>query len=166
MSVSDLGDAGHLAFVKALDHPFNEEHFCGHFVFHEKNEVEHHKRNITIITLKERFHMLADVVSLYTPNLPDDPFALFIELINSDVAKTEFSSMSISQICIKGLVSYLVISETVLPLLIHFEQHVFAKLGFLAFYLTSLGIELRFVLAKTIPRIAEVLKQKQAQPSH
>ncbi|KII65095.1 hypothetical protein RF11_15915 [Thelohanellus kitauei] len=31
-SVFDLGDAGHLAFFKAQDHPFNEEHFCVHFM--------------------------------------------------------------------------------------------------------------------------------------
>ncbi|KII64364.1 hypothetical protein RF11_15138 [Thelohanellus kitauei] len=30
--VSDLGDAGPLAFFKAHNHPLNGEHFCGHFM--------------------------------------------------------------------------------------------------------------------------------------
>ncbi|KII74681.1 hypothetical protein RF11_12578 [Thelohanellus kitauei] len=32
LSVSDLGDAGHLAFFKAQDHRFNELHFYGNFM--------------------------------------------------------------------------------------------------------------------------------------
>ncbi|KII70490.1 hypothetical protein RF11_11826 [Thelohanellus kitauei] len=30
--VSDLVEAGHLAFFKAQDHPFNKKHFCGYFM--------------------------------------------------------------------------------------------------------------------------------------
>ncbi|KII72824.1 hypothetical protein RF11_14918 [Thelohanellus kitauei] len=31
-SVSVLWDAGHSAFFKTQDHPFNQEHFCGYFI--------------------------------------------------------------------------------------------------------------------------------------
>ncbi|KII69336.1 hypothetical protein RF11_07115 [Thelohanellus kitauei] len=31
-SVSAFWDAGHVAFFKAQHHPFNKEHFCGHFM--------------------------------------------------------------------------------------------------------------------------------------
>ncbi|KII66336.1 hypothetical protein RF11_14227 [Thelohanellus kitauei] len=65
------------------------------------------------IIVKEHFHVLADDLSLFFENVTDTPFALarsqftvkvedvseisqeeFIELINSDVAKTDFSSIS------------------------------------------------------------------------
>ncbi|KII60967.1 hypothetical protein RF11_13940 [Thelohanellus kitauei] len=78
--------------------------------FYEENEVEPDQNNIMIITAKEHFHILGDEISIYFPHLPDTYFGLarspftvkvedvpetsqeeFIELINSDVAKTDLS---------------------------------------------------------------------------
>ncbi|KII72674.1 hypothetical protein RF11_15183 [Thelohanellus kitauei] len=160
--------------------------------FFEENEVEANQRNIMIITIKEHFHMLTDEISLYFPNLPYTPFALirsplsvnvgdvpessqeeFIELINSDAAKTDFSSMSISQFWIKCLPSYPVMSEMVLRLLLPFpttylcESAFFSLLFIKSKQRARLDAEddLRCALAITIPRIADLVKMKQAQPS-
>ena len=146
-----------------------------------------------IISVKEHLLMLADEISSYFPNLPDIPFALtrspftvkiedvpetsqeeFIELINSDAANNDFSSMSVTQFWIKCLQSYPVLSETALRLLLPFPTTYFCETWFSSLlvikskYRNRLDAEddLRCALAKTAPRIPDLVKQKQAQPSH
>ena len=136
--------------------------------------------------------MLADEISSYFPNLPDIPFALtrspftvkvedvpetsqeeFIELINSDAANNDFSSMSVRQFWIKCLQSCPVLSETALRLL-PFPTTYLCETGFSSLlvikskYRNRLDAEddLRCALAKTAPRIPDLVKQKQAKPSH
>ena len=75
-----------------------------------------------IISVKEHLQMFEEDISTYFPNLPDTPFALAripltvkvedvpenaqeecIELITSDAAKHDFSSMSVNKFWIKYL---------------------------------------------------------------
>lgn len=146
-----------------------------------------------IISVKEHLHMLADEISSYFPNLPDTPFALarspfttkvedvpetaqeeFIDLINSNAARNDFSSMSITQFWIKRLQSYPILSEIVLRLLLPFPSTYLCETGFSSLlvikskYRSRLDAEddLRCALAKTAPRIPDLVKQKQVQPSH
>jgi len=127
------------------------------------------------------------------PNLPATPFALarspftvkvedvpenaqeeFIELINSDAAKTDFSSKSISQFWIGCLQTYPILSEIVLRLLLPFPTTYLCETGFSSLltikskYRSRLASDddLRCALAKTVPRISILVKQRQAQPSH
>ncbi|KII61050.1 hypothetical protein RF11_10983 [Thelohanellus kitauei] len=51
-SVSDLEDAGHLAFFKAQDHRFTKEHFCGYYMeafqlFISKSELRYITKTLT-----------------------------------------------------------------------------------------------------------------------
>ena len=90
--------------------------------FFEENGIEPDKKITMIISVKEHLHMLSDKISSYFPNLPGTPFALarspftvkvedvpetaqeeFIELINSDAARSDFFSMSVTQFWIKCL---------------------------------------------------------------
>ena len=97
--------------------------------FFEENDIEQETMNRTILSVKEHIKILKENISRYFPNLPDTPFALarspftirvedvaenaqeeFIELITSDAAKTDVSSMSATRFWIKSLQSYPVIS--------------------------------------------------------
>ena len=103
--------------------------------FFEENDIEQETMNRTILSVKEHIKILKENISRYFPNLPDTPFSLarspftirvedvpenaqeeFIELITSDAAKTDFSSMSATRFWIKSLQSYPVISSHILPL--------------------------------------------------
>lgn len=161
--------------------------------FFEENDIEPDKRSKMIISVKEHLHMLADEISTYFPNLPNTPFALarspftvkvddipetaqeeFIELINSDAARNDFSSMSVTKFWIKCLQSYPVLSETVLRLLLPFPTTYLCETGFSSLlvikskYRSRLVVEddLRCALAKTVPRISDLVRKKQPQPSH
>ena len=98
----------------------------------------------------------------------------FIELITSDAAKNDFSSMSITKFWIKCLQSYPVLSEMVLRLLLPFPTTYLCETGFSSLlvikskYRSRLVAEddLRCALAKTAPRISDLARKKQAQPSH
>jgi hypothetical protein len=161
--------------------------------FFEEYDIEPDKRITMIISVKEHLHMLADEISLYFPNLPDTPFALarspftfkvedvpetaqeeFIEIINSDAARTDFSTMPITKFWIKCLQLYPVLSETVLRLLLPFPTTYLCETGFSSLlvikskYRSRLVVEddLRCALAKTAPRISDLVRKKQSQPSH
>ena len=84
--------------------------------FFEENDIEQETMNRAILSVKEHIKILEEEISRYFPNLPDTPFVLtrspftirvedvpenaqeeFIELITSDAAKTDFSSMSVTK---------------------------------------------------------------------
>ncbi|XP_053431246.1 protein ZBED8-like isoform X2 [Nycticebus coucang] len=161
--------------------------------FFEEHDIERDKRITMIISVKEHLHMLADEITSYFPNLPDTPFALarspftvkvedvpetaqeeFIELINSDAARTDFSTMPVTKFWIKCLQSYPVLSETVLRLLLPFPTTYLCETAFSSLlvikskYRSRLVVEgdLRCALAKTAPRITDLVRKKQSQPSH
>nr|XP_056706361.1 zinc finger BED domain-containing protein 5-like [Euleptes europaea] len=160
--------------------------------FFEEHDIEPDKRITMIISVKEHLHMLADEISSYFPNLPDIPFALarspftvkvedvpetaqeeFIELINSDAAKTDFSTMPVTKFWIKCLQSYPVLSETVLRLLLPFPTTYLCETGFSSLLVIKskyrsrlVEDDLRCALAKTAPRISDLVRKKQSQPSH
>ncbi|XP_040275778.1 protein ZBED8-like [Bufo bufo] len=161
--------------------------------FFEEHGIEPDKRITMIISVKEHLHMLEDEISLYFPNLPDTPFVLarspftvkvedvpetaqeeFIELINNDAARTDFSTMPVTKFWIKHLQSYPVLSETVLRLLLPFPTTYLCETGFSSLlvikskYRSRLVVEddLRCALAKTAPRISDLVRRKQSQPSH
>ncbi|XP_039180852.1 zinc finger BED domain-containing protein 5-like isoform X2 [Crotalus tigris] len=161
--------------------------------FFEEHDIEPDKKITMIISVKEHLHMLADEISSYFPNLPDTPFALarnpftvkvenvpetaqeeFIELINSDAARTDFSTMPVTKFWIKCLQSYPILSETVLRLLLPFPTTSLCETGFSSLlviksiYRSRLVVEddLRCALAKTAPRISDLVRKKQSQPSH
>ncbi|XP_039178217.1 SCAN domain-containing protein 3-like [Crotalus tigris] len=161
--------------------------------FFEEHDIEPDERITMIISVKEHLHVLADEISSYFPNLPDTPFALasspftvevenvpetaqeeFIELINSDAARTDFSTMPVTKFWIKCLQSYPVLSETVLRLLLPFPTTYLCETGFSSLlviksnYRSRLVVEedLRCALAKTAPRISDLVRKKQSQPSH
>nr|KAF6433881.1 hypothetical protein HJG59_008931 [Molossus molossus] len=117
--------------------------------FFEDHDIEPDKRIMMIISVKEQLHMLADKISSYFPNLLDTPFALsrspftvkvedvpetaqeeLIELINSDAARTVFSTIPITKFWIKCLQSYPILSETVLHLLLPFATTYLCETGF------------------------------------
>lgn len=161
--------------------------------FFEEHDIEPDKRITMIISVKEHLHMLAEEISSYFPNLPDTPFALarspftvkvedvsetaqeeFIELINNDAARTDFSTMPVTKFWIKCLQSYPVLSETVLRLLLPFPTTYLCETGFSSLlvikskYRSRLVVEddLRCALAKTAPRISDLVRKKQSQPLH
>ena len=97
--------------------------------FFEENNIEQETMNRAILFVREHLKILEEEISRYFSNLPDTPFALarspftirvedvlenaqeeFIELISSDAAKTDFSSMSVTIFGIKSLQSYPVLS--------------------------------------------------------
>ena len=149
--------------------------------------------NRRILSVKEHLKILEEEISRYFHNLPDTPFALagspftirvedvpenaqeeFIELISSDAAKTNFSSMSVTKFWIKSLQSYPVLSEIALRLILPFPTTYLCKTGFSSLlvikskYRSRLVAEndLRCALAKTAPRISDLARKKQAHPSH
>ncbi|XP_066450060.1 SCAN domain-containing protein 3-like [Eleutherodactylus coqui] len=159
----------------------------------EEHEIEPDKKMMMITSVKEHLHMLADEISSYFPNLPDTPFALarspftvkvedvpetvqeeFIDLINNDAAKTDFSTMPLTKFWIKCLQLYPILSETVLRLLLPFPTTYLCEIGFSRLmvikskYRSRLVMEndFRCALAKTAPRISELVNKKQPQPSH
>ncbi|XP_070270292.1 LOW QUALITY PROTEIN: protein FAM200C [Myotis yumanensis] len=161
--------------------------------FFEEHDIEPDKRITMIISVKEHLHMLADEISSYFPNLPDIPFALarssftvkvedvpetaqeeFIKLINNDAARTDFSTMPVTKFWIKCLQSYPVLSETVLCLLLPFPTTYLRETGFSSSliikskYTSRLVVEddVHCALAKTAPRISDLVRKKQSQPSH
>lgn len=157
--------------------------------FFEEHDIEPDKR-IMIIPVEEHLHMLADEISLYFPNLPDIPFALarspftlkvdvpetaqeeFIQLINSDAARTDFSTMPVTKFWIKCLQSYPVLSETVLHLL-PFPTTYLCETGFSSLLVIKSKYRSRLVeddlhcaLTKTALRISDLVRKKQSQPLH
>ncbi|XP_040289892.1 protein ZBED8-like [Bufo bufo] len=161
--------------------------------FFDEHGIEPDKRITMIISVKEHLHMLEDEISLYFPNLPDTPFALarspftvkvedvpetaqeeFIELINNDAARTDFSTMPVTKFWIKHLQSYPILSETVLRLLLPFPTTYLCETGFSSLLVIKskyrsrlvVGDDLRCALAKTAPRISDLVRRKQSQPSH
>ncbi|XP_076803440.1 zinc finger BED domain-containing protein 5-like [Clavelina lepadiformis] len=153
--------------------------------FFEENDIEQETMNRTILSVKEHFKILEEEISRYFPNLPDTPFALarspftirvedvpenaqeeFIELITSDAAKTDFSSMSVTKFWIKSLQSYPVLSEIALRLILPFPTTYLCETGFSSLlvikskYRSRLDAEddLRCALAKTAPRISDLAK--------
>ena len=105
--------------------------------FFEENDIEQETMNRTILSVNEHLNILEEEISRYFPNLPDTQFALarspftikvedvpenaqeeFIELITSDAAKTDFSSMLVTKFWIKSLQSYPVLSEIALRLIL------------------------------------------------
>ncbi|XP_032742843.1 protein ZBED8-like [Rattus rattus] len=161
--------------------------------FFEEHDVEPHKRTTVVTSVKEHLDMLAGEISWYFPNLPDVPFALarnpftvraedvpetaqdeFIELTNSDVARADFSTMPVTQFWVKCLQSYPILSEMVLRLLLPFATTSLCETGFSSLlvikskYRSRLVVEddLRCALAKTTPRISDLVRKKQSQPSH
>ena len=117
--------------------------------FFEENDIEQETMNRTILFVKEHIKILEEEISRYFPNLPDAPFALarspftirvedvpenaqeeFIELITSDAAKTDFSSMSVTKFWIKSLQSYPVLSEIALRLILPFPTTYLCEAGF------------------------------------
>nr|KAF6492381.1 hypothetical protein HJG59_009586 [Molossus molossus] len=158
--------------------------------FFEEHNIEPDKRITMIISVKEHLLMFADEISSYFPNLPDTPFAVarspftvkvedvpekaqeeFIELINSDAVRTDFSIMPVTKFWIKCLQSYPVLSETVLHLL-PFPTTYPCEIGFSSLlvikskYRSSLVVEddLHCALAKTSSRISDLVRKKQSQP--
>ena len=163
------------------------------FAFFEENDIEQETTNRTILSVKEHLRILEEEISRYFPNLPGIPFALarspftirvkdipenaqeeFIELITSDAAKTDFSSMSVAKFWIKSLQSYPVLSEIALRLILPFPTTYLCETGFSSLFVIKSKYRSRLVaeddlhcaLAKTAPRISDVAKKKQAQPSH
>ena len=161
--------------------------------FFEENDIEQETMNKTILSVKDHFTILEEEISRYFPNLPDMPFALarcpftlkvkdvpenaqeeFIDLITSDAAKNDFSSMSVSKFWIKCSKSFPVLSEIVLRLLLPFPTTYLCETGFSSLlvikskYRSRLVVEddLRCALANTAPRISDLVRKKQPQTSH
>ena len=161
--------------------------------FFEENDTEQETINRAILTVKEHLKILEEEISRYFPNLPNTPFALarcrftvkvenvpenaqeeFIELIISNSAKTDFSSMSATKFWIKRLQSYPVLSEIALRLILPFPTTYHCETGFSGLlviktkYRSKLVPEddLRCALPKTAPRISDLARKKQAQPTH
>lgn len=161
--------------------------------FFEEHDIEQHKRITVVISVKEHLDMLASEISWYFPNLPEIPFALarspfsvkaedvpetaqeeFTRLTNSDAARADFSTMPVTQFWVKCLQSYPVLSEMVLRLLLPFPTTYLCETGFSSLlvikskYRSRLVVEddLRCALAKTTPRISDLVRKKQSQPSH
>ncbi|KII68799.1 hypothetical protein RF11_15068 [Thelohanellus kitauei] len=97
----------------------------------------------------------------------------FIELINSDVAQTDFSSISIAQFWIKCLKSCSVISYPFLRLLLPFSTYISLRncVSGLVFIKSKYSIRLdeeddvSCASDKTMPRIQDLVKQQQDQSS-
>lgn len=161
--------------------------------FLEEHNIEPHERITAVVSVKEHLDMLACEISWYFPNLPEVPFALarspftvkaedvpetvqeeFIKLTDSDAARTDFATMPVTQFWVKCLQSYPVLSETVLRLLLPFPTTYLCETGLSSLlvikskYRSRLVVEddLRCALAKTTPRISDLVKKKQSQPSH
>jgi hypothetical protein len=81
----------------------------------------------------ELFHYFPEAVQI-SHSLTRNPFAVnvesvpencqeeFIDLLNSDCAKTDFESLSLSQFWIKQLSKYPVLSETILRVIVPFPS--------------------------------------------
>ncbi|XP_070599912.1 protein FAM200C-like [Erythrolamprus reginae] len=161
--------------------------------FFEEHDIEPDERITMIISVKQHLHTLAGEISSYFPNLPEVPFALarspftvnvedvpetaqeeFIELINSDAARTDFATMPVTKFWVKCLASYPVLSEIVLRLLLPFPTTYLCETGFSSLlvikskYRRRLLVEddIRCALAKTAPRISDLVRKKQSQSSH
>ena len=117
--------------------------------FFEENDIEQEIINRTLLSVKEHLKILEEEMSRYFPNLPDTPFSRarspftigvedvpenaqeeFIELITSDAAKTDFSSMSVTKLRIRSLQSYPVLSEITLCLILPFPTTYLCETGF------------------------------------
>ncbi|XP_069616232.1 zinc finger BED domain-containing protein 5-like [Ranitomeya imitator] len=161
--------------------------------FFEEHDIDPDNKIMMISSVKEHLHMFSEEISSYFPNLPDTPFALarspftvkvedvpetaqeeFIDLINNDAARTDFSTMPLTKFWIKSLQLYPILSETVLRLLLPFPTTYLCETGFSRLlvikskYRSRLVVEndLRCALAKTAPRISELVSKKQPQRSH
>ena len=149
--------------------------------------------NRTILYVKEHLRIIEVEISRYFPNLPDTPFALarspftirvedvpenaqeeLSELISSDAAKINFSSMSVTKFWIKSLQSYPVLFEIALRLILPFPTTYLCEAGFSSLFVIKSNYRSRLVaenglhcaLAKTAPRISDLARKKQAHPSH
>ncbi|KII62040.1 SCAN domain-containing protein 3 [Thelohanellus kitauei] len=105
--------------------------------------------------------------------MPETSQQEFIELINSDVARIDFSSISISQLWIKCLKSYSVISEPFLRLIHPFPPKYICETWFSRLFFIDSKYSIRLDaeddvgcdFAQTIPRIPYLVKQQQDQSS-
>lgn len=161
--------------------------------FLEEHNIEPHERITAVVSVKEHLDVLAGEISWYFPNLPEVPFALarnpftvkaedvpetaqeeFIKFTNSDTARADFATMPVTQFWVKSLQSYPVLSETVLRLLLPFPTTYLCETGLSSLlvikskYRSRLAVEddLRCALSKTTPRISDLVRKKQSQPSH
>ncbi|KAK1346914.1 hypothetical protein QTO34_000774, partial [Cnephaeus nilssonii] len=136
--------------------------------------------NATCLHLSEKIRSLQMKLQLWQKKLDENkiyiPFTVkvedvpetaqeeLIELINSDAARTDFSTMPVTKFWIKCLQSYPVLSETVLRLLFPFPTTYLCETGFSSLlvikskYRSRLVVEddLRCALAKTAPRISDL----------
>ncbi|KII61409.1 hypothetical protein RF11_12824 [Thelohanellus kitauei] len=111
--------------------------------------------------------------SVFKRNFPEISQEEFIEHLNSDVAKTNCSPISISQFMIKCLKFNSVISEPFLRLLLPFPptfhcETAFSGLLFINYkYSIRLDAEddIRRDIGQTMPRNPDLVKQKQDQSS-
>lgn len=144
--------------------------------FFKENDIEQETMSRTILSVKEYLKIL-EGISRYFPNIPDTSFALarspftikvedisenaqeeFIELITSDAANTDFYSMS----------------EIALRLILPFPTTYLCETGFSSLLVIKSKYRSRLVaedylhcaLAKTAPKISDLARKKQAQPSH
>ncbi|CAJ0945397.1 unnamed protein product, partial [Ranitomeya imitator] len=152
-------------------------------ILDQEHDIDPDNKIMMISSVKEHLHMFSEEISSYFPNLPDTPFALarspftvkvedvpetaqeeFIDLINNDAARTDFSTMPLTKFWIKSLQLYPILSETVLRLLLPFPTTYLCETGFSRLlvikskYRSRLVVEndLRCALAKTAPRISEL----------
>ncbi|XP_014389407.1 PREDICTED: LOW QUALITY PROTEIN: protein ZBED8-like [Myotis brandtii] len=94
--------------------------------------------------------------------------------LRDELKTTDFSTMPVTKFWIKCLQSYPVLSETVLRLLLPFPTTYLCETGFSSLlvikskYRSRLVVEddLHCALAKTAPRISDLMRKKQSQPSH
>ncbi|XP_075833987.1 protein FAM200C-like isoform X1 [Microtus pennsylvanicus] len=161
--------------------------------FFKEHDIKPSGRTSVIVSVKEHLHVLAEEISWYIPSLPAVPFALarspftvrvedvpetaqeeFVRLINSEAVRADFSALPLTRFWVKCLQSYPVLSETVLRLLLPFPTTYLCETGFSNLlvikskYRRRLAVEndLRCALAKTAPRISDLVRKKQSQPSH
>ena len=153
--------------------------------FFEEDDIEQETMNRTILSVKEHMKILEEVISRYLTNLSDIPFALdrspftirvrdvpenaqeeFIELITSEAAKTNFSSMSVTKYWIKSLQSYPVLSEVALRLILPFQTTYLCEAGFSSLLVIKSKYRSRLVAendpscahATTAPRISDLAR--------
>uniref|UniRef100_K7FGQ0 Uncharacterized protein n=1 Tax=Pelodiscus sinensis TaxID=13735 RepID=K7FGQ0_PELSI len=139
-----------------------------------------HINNDLRLSIQENLRHLSDELLRYFPDTDEKLFALatnpfsmdvcvvpqgtqeqFIDMMNSNDIKTEFSTMPNNPFWIRCRVDY-PLSEIVLRILLPFSKTFLCESGF-SHLLTIIEIK---ALTTTIPRIQQLAKQRQAQPSH
>ncbi len=161
--------------------------------FIQENDFDEEMTKPIGVLIKEHLQLLKIEISRYFPELPQTPFSLvrnpfsmkieevpkeaqenFIELITSDVAKTNYSLLSINEFWVKSFDTYPVLSELALRMLLPFPTTYLCEATFSSLlviknkYRNNLVTEndLRCAVSKTEPRIFELVKKKQAHSSH